>query len=450
MEHAAPTAPAAANGLAAERPPYEAVVVATPDLAGRLLGRRHSWSHYQASASKSVRTCDVVFGWGLGHELLEGFDVVGWERGYGDVEMVADPTTLRPIGWRDNVGIVFADVVGQDGQPFFASPRQILRTQIERAHAAGYLPLVTSELEFFAFQRTSDDLADEGFARLAPVQNRLHPELFDAIDADEDVMAELFTALERTGIAVETAKTEYCAGQYEVTLVPTDPMAMADTHALYKIATREVFRRRGLSATFMAKVDDRWAGSSSHLHISLMDETRRNLFAADEALLRSFGAGLQAFARDFFLLWAPYPNSYKRFRDGTFAPTALTWGDDNRTVALRVTGEGSSRHIENRIPGGDINPYLAYAGMLAAGLEGIETGLSPADEVGNRNAYAERAGRPLPRSLNEALDAFVDSTVTRRTLGDNAVEHIANFLAKELEASNVAVTDWDRKRLFDV
>lgn len=235
-----------------------------------------------------------------------------------------------------------------------------------------------------------------------------------------------------------------------MTLVPTDPMRMADQHALYKMATRQIFRRHGMSATFMAKVDDHWAGSSSHLHISLTDENGSNLFATDENLLRHFGAGLQAFARDFFLLWAPYPNSYKRFRDGTFAPTALTWGDDNRTVALRVTGHGSARHLENRIPGADINPYLGYAALLAAGLEGIERGLLPADEVGQRNAYTEKIGRPLPESLGEALDAFYDSPVTRQTLGEAAVEHITTFLSSELRASQLAVTDWDRRRLFDL
>lgn len=430
--------------------PFDAVIVATPDLAGRLLGRRHSWPHYQASASKAVNTCEVVFGWGLGHELLDGFSGVGWDHGYGDLRFVTDPDTLRPVGWQDGVGIAFADVVTGDGTPFFASPRNILRTQIERAHSAGYRPLVTSELEFFALRNTSEVLAQQGFTGLTPVRGTLQPELACAISADETIMAELFSAMQRTGIEVETAKTEYCPGQYEVTLVPTDPMRMADQHALYKMATREIFRRHGMSATFMAKVDDHWAGSSSHLHVSLTDDDGNNLFATDEHLLRRFGAGLQAFARDFFLLWAPYPNSYKRFRDGTFAPTALTWGDDNRTVALRVTGHGSARHLENRIPGADINPYLGYAALLAAGLEGIERGLLPSDEVGQRNAYTEKIGRPLPESLSEALDAFYDSPVTRETLGEAAVEHITTFLSSELRASQLAVTDWDRRRLFDL
>jgi glutamine synthetase len=209
-------------------------------------------------------------------------------------------------------------------------------------------------------------------------------------------------------------------------------------------------RRAGLSATFMAKWHEDFGGSSCHLHMSLCDRNDRNVFADDDTVIRHFIGGLQRYAADVFLLWAPYPNSYKRFRPGTFAPSSLSWGADNRTAALRVTGSGISRHLENRIPGADVNPYLAYSGMLAAGLAGMVQRIEPVDGVGHSNAYASDDLRPLPGTLSEAIDSFGASTFTRDALGDVVVDHIANFAAHELAASRMTVTDWDRRRLFDI
>ncbi|WP_320671340.1 glutamine synthetase family protein [Patulibacter defluvii] len=456
METADRTTPAGvadAQGQRAGDPPaddrFDAVIVATPDMSGRLLGRRHSAAHYAASAARAVQTCDIVLGWGLEHELLDGFATIGWEHGYGDLRLVPDPATLRPLGWAPRTGIVLADVTDLDGHDLAIAPRTLLRQQLERAREAGYEPRVTSELEFYVFAETPEQLAAAGHRPPTPHRATLQPELAEAIGRDDELLRTLFAALAATGIEVETAKTEYSPGQYEVTLVPTGVLEMADRHALYKLGTREVCRQHGLGASFMAKWDAGAAGSSAHLHLSLEDADGRNLFAADERLLAAFAAGLQHHAREFFLLWAPYPNSFKRLRPGTFAPANLSWGGDNRTVAFRATGRGGSRHLENRIPGADVNPYLAYAGLLAAGLDGVARELTPQGDVSG-NAYDATDVPPLPASLDEAIEAFRAGPTARAAFGDAAVEHIAHFAACELEASRHAVTDWDRRRLLGI
>lgn len=428
---------------------FDTVIVATPDLAGRLVGKRLSARHFQDSGK--VRTCDVVFGWGLGHELLDGFATVGWQHGYGDVISQPDPTALRPLAWWPKTALVMADAVRPDGTPLAVAPRAVLRRQVERARELGYEPCVTSELEFTMYAETQQSLLEKGFAALALHREELHPELVETTGLDEELFAELRSAMEASGVLVESVKAEYSPSQFEMTLDPADAVELADRHAVYKMGVRELCRRRGLAATFMAKPDSDRGGQSCHLHISLRDEDGRNAFAeGDDGLMRRFVGGLQRYAADVFLLWAPYPNSYKRFRPGTFAPASISWGEDNRTAAVRICGEGGGRHVENRIPGADVNPYLAHAALLAAGLRGIADELDADAGVGHANAYARADVRPLPASLDEAVAAFRDSAFTRETFGDDVVDHVATFASAELNASRLAVTDFDRRRLFDI
>jgi glutamine synthetase len=259
-----------------------------------------------------------------------------------------------------------------------------------------------------------------------------HPELIEAIGHDEALFARIRRNLVASGIPVESIKAEYSEGQFELVISSTDALRAADDHAVYKLAIREMARSAGLAATFMAKWDEAHGGSSCHLHISQRDDDGRNVFSeGDDTALRHFLGGLQRYARDVFLLWAPYQNSYKRFRPGSFAPASLSWGTDNRTAALRVTGRGAGRHLENRIPGADVNPHLAYAGLLAAGLAGIEESIEPDEGVSHSNAY-DRSGLPtLPRTLDEALLTFHDSRFTRDRFSDAVVDHITNFCDKE-------------------
>lgn len=429
--------------------PAQTFVVATPDLAGRLVGKRVTSDHFRHH-SDGIKTCDVVLGWGLGHELLDGFETIGWQHGYGDIVCRPDKEAERPMAWWPNTTLVMADAVQNDSLVAIA-PRTILRRQADAAEALGFGPWMASELEFTVFDESADSLSAKRFTGLNPHGAQLHPELVEQIGFDEDFLLELRIALLKSGIPVESVKSEYSRGQFEMVVSPGTAMESADRHVTYKLAVREIARRHGLSATFMAKWHESYGGSSCHIHISLNDADQRNAFASGrEDELRHFVAGVQRYARDVFLLWAPYHNSYKRFRDGSFAPTALGWGDDNRTAALRVTGAGAGRHLENRIPGADVNPYLAYAGLLSAGLAGIVEKLEPVTAATEGNAY-KRGDQPrLPRQVEEAIDIFSHSEFARKALGADVVDHITNFCEKEAQTAHVVVTDWDRRRLFDV
>lgn len=434
------------RGLPAD---IETVIVATPDLAGRLVGKRLTGRHF--AGATGTRVCDVVFGWGLGHELLEGFEQVGWDHGYGDLVCRPDSDQPRVIAWWPGTALVMADVVRDDERPVAFAPRTILRRQVERAQALGLSPLVASELEFTLFAESSESLRAKGWAALTLHREDLHPELVEASGVDEGLLGEIRRAMEASGVLIESVKAEYSPSQYEIALDPGDALEVADRHALYKLGVREISRRHGVSASFMAKWHEDRGGQSCHLHVSLTDREGANVFAeGEEVRLRQFIAGVQRHAGELFVLWAPYQNSYKRMRPGTFAPASLTWGVDNRTVALRVTGDGKSRHLENRIPGADVNPYLAHAAFLAAGLTGIERRLEPDEGVGHTNAYAGDNAPTLPRTLEEAIDAFATSSFTAETFGADVVGHLTNFFSKELEAARLAVTDFDRRRLFDI
>lgn len=432
-------------------PATETVVIATPDLAGRVVGKRLGARHVRERRVDATRLCDVIFGWGIGHELLDGFETVGWERGYGDVVARVDGQSLRRLAWWPTTELVLADPFAPDGSPFPVAPRAILRRQLERLEAAGFGATVASELEFTLFRETQASLVAKEYTGLTLAQERLAPELLETTGLDESFLADLRAQVEASGIALESVKAEYSTGQFELVLEPCDALEMADRHVLYKLAVREIARRHGGEASFMAKWHEAYGGSSCHLHLSLTGATGANAFAdGHDDLLPSAIAGLLRHARDLFLLFAPYPNSYKRLRPGTFAPTSLSWGEDNRTAAFRVAGSGTSRHLENRIPGADVNPYLAYAGMVAAVLAGIEQPAAPTTGVGHANAYAVSDQPTLPASLGEAIEAFRTSAFCRAAFGDVVVDHLVNFAAQELAASALAVTDWDRRRLFAI
>lgn len=430
---------------------YDTVIVATPDLAGRLVGRRFTARHFEAHAAAGFRICDVVFGWGLGHELHDGFADVGWEQGYGDFTARPDLETLRPLDWWPRTALVMADAVDDTGQPLAVAPRSVLRRQLERAAQQRFGVRIASELEFTLFNESRTTLVDKGYTNLVKHHAMLQPELVETTGLDERLLGPLRHHLEQSGIAVESVKAEYSPGQVEIVLEPARALEMADRHAIYKLAVREIARSHGVEASFIAKWHHDFAGSSCHLHLSLENDAGENLFrvAGDDALLEAFLGGLERYARDVFLLWAPYPNSYKRFRSGTFAPDSLSWGVDNRTTAFRVCGNANGRHLENRIPGADVNPYLAYAAMLAAGLAGIDEGLAPSAGV-DGNAYAAAGLPTLPRTLREAIDVFAESSFSREALGDAVVDHVVNLSRQELAAAELAVTDWDRQRLFDI
>lgn len=453
-EQEASRLPASPNGVerghVATQPTYETYVVAVPDLAGRLVAKRLDAPFYHAKAGSGFGVCDVVFGWGLGHEEWEGFESVGWDRGYGDLVAVPDQTTLRRLDWWPSTALLMADAYSPDGQLIPVAPRQILTTQIDHAADMGFVPVVASELEFTVLNESAQSMAAKGYTGLTPHGHKLQPELLESLGYDEPMFRTMRDNLRRSAIPVESVKAEYSVGQFELVMSAADAMRAADNHAVFKLGVREICRAHGLEATFMAKWHDEHAGSSCHVHVSLSDLEGANLFAVgDESLMRHFIGGLMRYGPEVFVLWAPYHNSYKRLQPGTFAPSNFTWGTDNRTTALRVCGTGSARHLENRIPGGDINPYLAYAALLACGLAGIEGKIEPG-EVTRGNAYGESEAALVPSGLDDALARFAASSFARQSFGSPVVDHLVNFYAKEADAARVAVTDWDRRRLLDI
>lgn len=429
---------------------YQTYIVTVPDLAGRLVAKRLDADFYLSAAERGFGVCDVVFGWGLGHEEWDGFATIGWDKGYGDLVATPDPSSHRRLAWWPNTALLMADARRPDGELVAVAPRQILRSQVERAAQLGLSPVIASELEFTVFDESLRSMAQKGYTGLQPHGERLQPELLESLGYDEPLFAEMRRCLKESGIPVESIKAEYSVGQFELVMSPADALRAADNHAVFKLGVREMCRARELEATFMAKWHDEHAGSSCHLHISLEDQDNRNVFAeGDDVQLRHFMAGVLRYGAEMFILWAPFANSYKRLQPGTFAPANFTWGTDNRTTALRICGTGGSRHLENRVPGGDVNPYLAYAAYLACGLRGIEERLEPG-EMTLGNAYDSDQAPVIPRTVEQALERFGASTFARDCFGSEVVDHLVNFFSKENDASRTAVTDWDRRRLFDI
>ncbi|MGI9303526.1 MAG: glutamine synthetase family protein [Gammaproteobacteria bacterium] len=429
----------------------DTVVVADCDMQGRLYGKRLSAQHFLELGQHGVATCSVVLGWGQDHSLDSGYGFTGWETGYPDFLSVPDLSTLRVCGWHSRTAIVLAGAQTLQGEAVDVSPRVLLRRQLERCEALELYPKFASELEFFLLRENPDSLHDKGFVNIHPRHAVMHPETVMRTSEDEDFAQALRVALARSEVLVELVKAEYSPGQMEVNLRYDNGLAAAHAHMLLKTAAKEIALQQNLVATFMAKVSGDLGGSSCHIHISILDA------AGDSALddgsggmsetMRSFLAGLVRYSQDFFLLFAPTTNSYKRLVPNTFAPARLGWAIDNRTVAFRVVGSGTSKRIENRIPGADTNPYLTYAAMLAAGLHGVAHNLElePAQEG---NAYAQETGAPIPRNLEQATSIFAESEVVAEAFGVEVRNHYANFGRQTAGVFHNLVTDAERRLLL--
>ena len=430
----------------------DTVVVADTDMQGRLYGKRLSAKHFLSTAKDGVPTCSVVLGWGQDHSLDPGYGFTGWDAGYPDFVSVPDMATLRHCDWQERTAIVLGDARSPGGDPVEVSPRVILKRQIERCAAAGLEPYCVSELECFLLRESPDSLHDKGFVNITPRHHVMHPETVIRTSEDEDFTQRLRNALEASGIAVEMVKAEYSPGQIEINLVYGGALDAADAHVLLKTAAKEIALQSGLVVSFMAKVDHTLGGSSCHVHMSMRDTSGNSAFddgsGGMSPVMRSFLAGLLRHCRDVFLAFAPTTNSYKRLVPDTFAPAHVGWGHDNRTVAFRVVGEGLAKRIENRIPGADVNPYLAYAAMLAAGLAGVEAGLELDTPAEDGNAYRTEGAQALPADLAEATENFASSAVVAETLGEAVQAHYANYGRNTVAALKSQVTDAERRLLL--
>jgi glutamine synthetase len=429
----------------------DTVLVAFTDMQGRLQGKRCAARYFlDEVVPHAAEACNYLLAVDVEMNTVNGYAMSSWDRGYGDFVLAPDMSTLRRVPWHEATALVLCDLRWGDGSPVVASPRQILRAQLDRLAEHGLTADVGTELEFMLFADSFDTAWRKAYHDLEPANRYNVDYSMLGTSRVEPLLRRIRNGMAGAGMVVESAKGECNLGQHEIAFRYADALTTCDNHTIYKTGAKEIADQSGMALTFMAKYDER-EGNSCHIHISLRREDGP-VSAGDgehgfSPLFAHFIAGQQACLRDFTYLFAPNINSYKRFADGSFAPTAVAWGVDNRTCALRVVGHGPSLRVENRVPGGDVNPYLAVAALIASGLHGIEQGL-PLEPPFAGNAYRSEGPR-VPSTLREAAELFVASPVAKEAFGSEVVEHYGNAARVELAAFDSAVTDWERRRGFE-
>ena len=428
----------------------DTVVVAFTDMQGRLQGKRlHAQYFVDIVLGHGTEGCNYLLAVDIDMNTVDGYAISSWGQGYGDMEFVIDLSTIRLLPHLPGTAMVQCDLAWLDGRPVAQSPRTILARQVERAAEAGFVALSGTELEFIVFDNTYEEAWSSGYQGLVPSNQYNIDYSILGTSRIEPLLRDIRNSTYAAGMNVEGAKGECNFGQHEIGFLYDDVVVTADNHAVYKTMAKEIAVKHGKALTFMAKYNER-EGNSCHIHLSLRATDGSLVFgegAERSATYDHFIAGLLATMRDFTLLYAPNVNSYKRYAAGSFAPTAIAWGLDNRSCAVRLVGHGASARLENRVPGGDVNPYLALAAMLAGGLHGIEQELPLEPELVG-NDYDSDKPR-VPSTLLEARDAFHGSAVARSLFGDEVVDHYTNMADVELAAFNAAVTDWELRRTFE-
>lgn len=433
----------------------DTVVVAFTDMQGRLQGKRFAARHFLDDVLEhGTEGCNYLLAVDADMNTVDGYAMSSWEQGYGDFAMLPDLATLRRTPWDAGTALVVADLhwLDEAAAPVVASPRQILRHQLDRLAERGWSAYVGTELEFIVFKDTYEQAWAGGYRDLTPANQYNVDYSLLGTGRVEPLLRRIRNEMGAAGMRVESAKGECNLGQHEIAFRYDEALTTCDQHSLYKTGAKTIAAQEGFALTFMAKYDMR-EGNSCHIHLSLREEDGGAVFADDEGhmseTMRHFLAGQLAALRDFSLLYAPNINSYKRFRPGSFAPTAVAWGPDNRTCALRVVGHSpAALRLENRVPGGDVNPYLAVAGMIAAGLYGIEHKLALPEPV-TGNAYTAEAVQHVPTTLREAAQLWEASPIAAAAFGEEVVGHYLNMARVEQDAYDTAVTDWERYRSFE-
>ncbi len=435
----------------------DTVIACFPDMQGRLIGKRFHVEFFLAGAHEETHGCDYLLADDIDMEPVPGYAVASWERGYGDFILKPDLATLRRIPWLPATALVLCDVLDHHHYEMLAhSPRTILRKQIERLTAKNMSARMASELEFYLFDETYESAQDKLWNNLKTAGTYIQDYHILQTTKEEGVMRAIRNGLQGAGIPVENSKGEWGPGQEEVNVRYADPLTMADWHVILKNGCKEIAYGLGKAVTFMAKWRYDLAGSSSHIHASLWDGAGKSPLFLDakgehgmSELMRQFVAGQLAYAREITWFLAPYINSYKRFQAGTFAPTKAIWSLDNRTAGFRLCGaETKGIRIECRIGGADLNPYLAFAALLAAGLAGIEQKLKlEAPFVGD--AYQGKALTEVPKTLREASELMRNSKMLRAALGDDVIDHYVHNAEWEQFEYDRRVTDWELKRGFE-
>jgi glutamine synthetase len=432
----------------------DTVLLAVVDMQGRLQGKRlHGRFFVDEVVSSGSEGCNYLLAVDVDMNTVGGYAMSSWSSGYGDFAMVPDFSTLRRVPWQPGTAMVIADLAMVDGGgDVLASPRQILRRQLERLAAHGLTAFAGTELEFVLYDNTYEDAWDRGYTGLTPA-NRYNVDYSLLGTARvEPLLRRIRNEMYGAGLTPESAKGECNLGQHEIAFRYADALACADNHVIYKNGAKEIAAQEGMALTFMAKPNER-EGNSCHIHFSLRGEDGSSAMLGDgPAHLSVIGqqvlAGLLATMREFSVLFAPNINSYKRYQPGSFAPTALRWGVDNRTCSLRVVGHGQGMRVENRVPGGDVNPYLAIAALVAGAIHGIEHKLELEPEL-RGNAYDDASAPRVPGNLRDAMNLWEMSSVAAEAFGDEVVAHYANNARVELAAFDAAVTDWELRRGFE-
>ncbi|HYS47348.1 MAG TPA: glutamine synthetase family protein [Xanthobacteraceae bacterium] len=434
----------------------DTVIVAMVDMQGRLVGKRFQAGYFVAGAHAETHACDYLLANDIDMEPVPGYAAASWDKGYGDFVLKPDLATLRKVPWLDGTALVLADVLDHHQHDLAHSPRAVLRAQVARLAATNMRAFLASELEFYLFDETYDGAQGKRYAGLKTAGAYIEDYHILQTTKEEGVMRAVRNGLEGAGIPVENSKGEWGPGQEEINVRYADALEMADRHAILKNGIKEIAWAKGKCVTFMAKWNYGLAGSSAHIHASLWDKAGRKPLFLDaaaahgmSALMRAFVAGQLKYARDITYFLAPHINSYKRFQVGTFAPTKTIWSRDNRTAGFRLCGEGGKAiRIECRIGGADLNPYLAFAALVAAGLAGVaeKLKLPPAYEG---DAYVGKALPEVPKTLREAADCLARSKMLRAAFGDGVVEHYVHTAKWEQFEYDRRVTDWELMRGFE-
>jgi len=448
----------------------DTVIVALPDPFGRLVGKRFRADVFVDSiAQHGTHGCNYLLTVNLEMDPLDGFKVASWDRGFGDFSLKPDLETLRVLPWQAGAALVLCDHLRHDGSLVAESPRSVLKRQLDRVARCGFTCFCASELEFYLFNQSYHSAFTSAYRELQPSSDyRIDYHLMQPT-RDEPLMREIRNGMTMAGVPIESSKGEWSRGQHEINFTYAQPLPMADLHVLFKQGVKEIADQRGKCVSFMAKYAPTEAGNSCHIHMSLW-KNGRNLFAVPEKkagarrtssadpneaystdgsnLFRQFLGGLLKYSPELCLFFAPTINSYKRYQPGSWAPTRMAWAVDNRTVGFRVVGEGNAFRIENRMPGADANPYLAFAAMLAAGLAGVDEKLDCGNEyVGN--AYVDPKLARLPATLPDATTLFSQSSLAREAFGPEVVDFYSHHARLEVDSFNNAVTDWEKSRYFE-
>ncbi|OBK51107.1 glutamine synthetase family protein [Mycobacterium sp. 1081908.1] len=432
----------------------DTVIVAFADMQGRLVGKRVSARLFaEEVAAHGAECCSYLLAVDVDMNTVSGYAMSSWETGYGDMVMTPDLATLRRVPWLPGTALVIADLGWAGGGEVAVAPRAILRRQLRRLGERGLAADIATELEFIVFDEPYRQAWAGGYRGLTPASDYNIDYAMLASSRMEPLLRDIRLGIEGAGLRFEAVKGECNRGQQEIGFRYDEALVTCDNHTIYKNGAKEIADQHGKSLTFMAKYDEA-EGNSCHIHLSLRDQDGKAVFGDDSrphgmsATFCGFLAGLLATLRELTLFYAPNINSYKRFADGSFAPTAIAWGLDNRTCALRVVGHGRNLRVECRVPGGDVNPYLAAAALIAGGLYGIERGLEPPAPYAG-NAYEATDVERLPATLAEAAELFEGSALAREAFGDDVVAHYLNNARVEVAAFNAAVTDWERMRGFE-